>query len=106
MLTTELLPLPHEAAGGGIARTRDAESREIVHAAAFSADAQYSYDGLNRRVKKDLATGTDVLYIYDGWRCIEERDWDDPWRVGTEDVYSLARHNCRTYSQWEFRDAP
>jgi RHS repeat-associated protein len=24
----------------------------------------------------------------------------------TEDVYSVGRHNCRTYSQWEFRDAP
>ena len=27
-------------------------------------------------------------------------------RVGTADIYSLARHNCRRYSKYEFRDAP
>ena len=27
-------------------------------------------------------------------------------RVGLQDAYSVGRHNCRTYSQWEFRDAP
>lgn len=27
-------------------------------------------------------------------------------RVGKRDVYSLARHNCRKYAQWEYRDAP
>jgi len=27
-------------------------------------------------------------------------------RVGLEDVYSVARHNCRKYSQMEFADAP
>jgi hypothetical protein len=27
-------------------------------------------------------------------------------RLGLQDGYSVARHNCRTYSQWEFRDAP
>jgi hypothetical protein len=27
-------------------------------------------------------------------------------RLGLEDAYSVARHNCRTFSQWEFRDAP
>lgn len=27
-------------------------------------------------------------------------------RLGLNDGYSVARHNCRTYSQWEFRDAP
>jgi len=40
---------------------------------------------------------------------IQDRVWLN-WmrrsRVGTEDVYSVGRHNCRTYSQWEFRDAP
>ena len=64
--------MPHEVAGGGIARTRDAKPREIVHDATFSTDAQYSYDGLSRRVEKDLETGTDVLYLYLGWQCIEE----------------------------------
>jgi len=27
-------------------------------------------------------------------------------RLGTQDGYSVLRHNCRTFSQWEFRDAP
>lgn len=27
-------------------------------------------------------------------------------RLGLQDGYSVGRHNCRTYSQWEFRDAP
>ena len=27
-------------------------------------------------------------------------------RSGLQDGYSVARHNCRTFSQWEFRDAP
>jgi RHS repeat-associated protein len=27
-------------------------------------------------------------------------------RVGTQDAYSVARHNCRAFTQWEFRDAP
>ena len=26
-------------------------------------------------------------------------------RLGLKDVYSVARHNCRKYAQWEFRDA-
>ena len=32
--------------------------------------------------------------------------WMQIYRVGTKDVYSLARHNCRMYSQKEFADAP
>jgi uncharacterized protein DUF4157 len=27
-------------------------------------------------------------------------------RLGLQDGYSVARHNCRLFSQWEFRDAP
>lgn len=27
-------------------------------------------------------------------------------RLGLGDGYSVGRHNCRTFSQWEFRDAP
>jgi hypothetical protein len=27
-------------------------------------------------------------------------------RLGLQDGYSVGRHNCRTFSQWEFRDAP
>ena len=32
--------------------------------------------------------------------------WMRQYRVGTVDVYSVGRHNCRLYSQWEFNDAP
>ena len=35
---------------------------------------QYFYDGLNLRVKKDLNSGNDTIYSYDGWQCIEERE--------------------------------
>ena len=42
----------------------------------WNAVVQYFYDGLNRRIKKDLTTGNDVVYLYDGWRCVEEREWD------------------------------
>ena len=27
-------------------------------------------------------------------------------RLKVTDGYSVGRHNCRTFSQWEFRDAP
>jgi RHS repeat-associated protein len=27
-------------------------------------------------------------------------------RLGMQDTYSVANHNCRKYAQWEFRDAP
>jgi len=48
----------------------------------------YYYDALNRRVEKDLDTGTDLLYIYDGWRCIEEREASGAaWTVAREHVY-------------------
>ena len=37
--------------------------------------ATYAYDALNRRVKKDLTSGNDIMYTYDGWRCIEESEY-------------------------------
>jgi len=42
---------------------------------------------LNRRVKKDLDTGTDILCIYDGWQCIEERNAASPSTVLRQYVY-------------------
>ncbi|HET6456060.1 MAG TPA: RHS repeat-associated core domain-containing protein [Armatimonadota bacterium] len=49
---------------------------------------RYFYDGLNRRVKKDLNSGTDVIYLYDGWRCIEEREDDGgTWEARRQYVY-------------------
>ena len=29
----------------------------------------YLYDKLNRRVKEDLDSSTDVVYLYDGWQA-------------------------------------
>jgi RHS repeat-associated protein len=42
----------------------------------WSTLVTYYYDGLNRRVKKDLTSGTDVIYLNDGWHEPEEREWD------------------------------
>jgi len=38
----------------------------------------------------------------------DNRCWDYivKYRVSLKDGYSVERHNCRKYSQWEFRDAP
>jgi len=38
-------------------------------------------------VKKDLDSGTDILYIYDGWQCIEERNAATPSTVLRQYVY-------------------
>lgn len=35
------------------------------------------YHGRNRRIKKDLETGTDVVYIYDGWPTAKVLAADD-----------------------------
>ena len=51
---------------------------------------QCYYDSLNGCVKKDFETGTDVMYTYDGWQCIEERDWDSAdgaWEPRRQYVY-------------------
>jgi len=37
---------------------------------AYSTVAQYLYDGLNRRVKRDKSgLADDVVYLYDNWRA-------------------------------------
>jgi RHS repeat-associated protein len=47
--------------------------------------ATYTYDGLNRRLRKVVdscgALDTDQRSYYDGWRCVEDRTIpdDDPW---------------------------
>ena len=49
---------------------------------------EYLYDASNRRVKKDLQSGTDVVYLYDGWRCIEEKDYvADAWHTKRQYVF-------------------
>jgi len=56
-----------------------------------STIVEYYYDGLNRRVKKDLDTGTDILYLYDGWQIVEEREKDGAvWEARRQYVYGGA----------------
>jgi len=51
---------------------------------SYSTTAQYLYDALNRRVGKYTNTLTDgTVYLYDGWRVVEEREyytWDTMWK--------------------------
>lgn len=56
---------------------------------SYSTVATYLYDGLNRRAKKDLTSGgsVDRLYLYDGWRAIEERDANTTTTVLWQNVY-------------------
>jgi len=55
---------------------------------AWTTLAEYLYDGLNRRVKKDLpGEGIDVIFLYDGWRCIEEREDDNGWEARRQYVF-------------------
>jgi len=50
--------------------------------------ATYAYDALNRRVKKHLTSGNDIMYTYDGWRCIEEsEDVGGQWVAMRQYVY-------------------
>ena len=46
------------------------------------------YQGPEPPRGKDLDTGTDLLYIYDGWQCIEEREDDgSTWEARRQYVY-------------------
>lgn len=47
-------------------------------------------DGLNRRVKKDVTASTDVRYLYDGWRSIQEETVEAWCSVLARYVYGLA----------------
>jgi len=66
----------------------DYRNRLISVAADGVKTAEYFYDPLNRRVKKHLTSGDDVVYLYDGWQCIEERRLDeDVWATDREHIY-------------------
>jgi len=56
--------------------------------ACWTPLAEYSYDGFNRRAKqiveKPLTPDDETIYLYSGWRCIEERKFDENGE-GTED---------------------
>lgn len=47
------------------------------------------------------STHTPTVAQADNWV-----NYMDGSRLGLQDGYSVARHNCRLFSQWEFRDAP
>jgi len=54
--------------------------------------AEYFYDGLNRRIRKITYDAnedevSDTRYLYDGWRCIEERDVNDSSELRARYVY-------------------
>ena len=71
-------------------RNRLVKAEEIdytLEAPAWENVATYLYDGLNRRVEKNLESGTDILYLYDGWRCIEKRNATSPGTVLRQYVY-------------------
>ena len=55
----------------------------------WSTVVEYYYDGLNRRVKKDLpGAGVDVMFLYDGWRCVEEKELDgETWEARRQFVH-------------------
>ena len=45
--------------------------------APFLTVVEYLYDGMDRRVKKDLSgEGIDVIFLYEAWRCIDQREID------------------------------
>ncbi|WP_280286782.1 DUF4157 domain-containing protein [Pseudomonas sp. BN417] len=48
-----------------------------------------------------VSTHTPTVAQADNWVT-----YMDGSRLGLQDGYSVARHNCRLFSQWEFRDAP
>jgi len=52
---------------------------------AWDTIARYFYDGLNRRIAKNILTKENsVLYLYNGWQVVEEREFDENGE-GTED---------------------
>ena len=65
---------------------------QVDNVASGSAIVNYLYDGNNRRVKKDLETGTDVVYTYDGWQVVEEREDNGTWEPRRQFVYG-GRYN-------------
>ncbi|HUW33805.1 MAG TPA: hypothetical protein VM223_19515, partial [Planctomycetota bacterium] len=38
----------------------------------WTTKVRYYYDALNRLVRKHLTSTNDIMYTYDGWRCVEE----------------------------------
>ena len=48
---------------------------------------RYYYDGLNRLAKKDLTSGEDVIYLYDGWRRVRDYKLDGTWKPVREYIW-------------------
>jgi len=59
--------------------------------AEWASIAKYFYDAFNRRIEKVLTTGNDVVYLYEGWRCIEEREWDENGEGEEDDAWEPRR---------------
>jgi RHS repeat-associated protein len=50
-----------------------------VRSAGGTLQATYYYDADHRRVRKDYPSGTDLDFLYDGWRAIEIRNAASQW---------------------------
>ena len=60
----------------------------LLTASDGSLTTTYSYDALNRRVKKHLTSTNDIMYTYDGWRCVEESEYiGEQWVPKRQYVY-------------------
>jgi RHS repeat-associated protein len=53
-----------------------------VRSAGGTLQATYYYDADHRRVRKDFVSGTDLDFLYDGWRIIEHRTVSTQLPVG------------------------
>ena len=71
------------------------EAEEVgVAPAAFPRHMQIpTQDYSSRPARRDLTSSTETIYLYDGWRCIQEREWDengedpDAWEARRQYVY-------------------
>ncbi|MGB2998582.1 MAG: SMP-30/gluconolactonase/LRE family protein, partial [Phycisphaerae bacterium] len=61
----------------------------------------------NRRVKKDLASGTDVVYLWDGWWMLEEQELDgETWEARRQYVYGGLYIVEPVVSNLQFTEGP
>ena len=71
----------------------------------------YAYDGLNRRISKDLYSGTDQHYFYNTkWQCVEVRDSSETGTTSEEYVWhphyvdSLAVRYWKSNGDTDYND--
>jgi len=73
-------------------RQRHAWNRLVEVKDGANVVAHYRYDGLGRRIRKITYDAnedevSDTRYLYDGWRCIEERDENDSDELRARYIY-------------------